>query len=58
MANSTGHLRIPIRLVNGIWESALGDTIPVSDGTQAELGVDREFVFDAARREHWEEGIS
>lgn len=39
-------LRIPIRLVDGQWECALGGALPVKPGTEAELVVDRSAISD------------
>lgn len=47
-AQSTRRLRVPVRFVDGIWECALGGAVPVKDGTEAELLVDRKFIGDKA----------
>lgn len=45
-AKSTRRLRIPVRLVDGTWECALGGAVPVNDGTEAELVVQRAAISD------------
>jgi hypothetical protein len=39
-------LHIPVRFVDGIWECALGGTIPVKEGTEAEFIVERSSISD------------
>lgn len=45
---SARRLRVPVRFVDGILECALGGAVPVKDGTEAELLVDRKFIADKA----------
>jgi len=47
-------LRIPIRLVDGVWESAFGGAVPVTDDAEAELIIEREFISDRAFLERME----
>lgn len=41
-------LRIPVRYVDGRWECALGGVVPVAEGTEAELVVERQAIVDKA----------
>ena len=40
-------IRIPVRLVDGVWECTFGGGIPVKDATEAELVVSRDLITDA-----------
>lgn len=48
MNKSPATLRIPVRLVDGIWEHDLGGKVPVKNDTKAELVVPRASISDKA----------
>ena len=39
-------VKLPVHLVNGVWEFILGGAIPVREGTMAEISVDSHLVKD------------
>jgi hypothetical protein len=45
-AKSIRRLHIPVRLVDGVWECALGGAVPINDRTEAELVVPRDSIWD------------
>jgi hypothetical protein len=45
---SARRVRIPVSYINGVWECELGGCVPVKDGTQGELSIDRKAVSDKA----------
>jgi hypothetical protein len=44
----TRRVHIPVRLVDGTWECAFGGAVPVNDGTEAELILERDSIADDA----------
>jgi hypothetical protein len=46
MGASQRRLRIPVQFIGGVWEFKFGGQIPISDGTQAEIVVNRASVTD------------
>lgn len=45
---SNRRLRIPVRFVDGFWECSLGGQVPVKEGTEADLVVERKSISDKA----------
>jgi hypothetical protein len=45
-SSSGGLLRIPVRMIEGRWEFALGGLVPVKEGAKAELVVEQSFISD------------
>jgi hypothetical protein len=43
---SQRRLRLPVQFIGGVWEFKFGGQIPVSDGAQAELVVNRASISD------------
>lgn len=41
-------LRIPVRYIDGAWECSFGGEVPIKEGTEAELLVEREAISDTA----------
>lgn len=45
-AASSRRLRIPVRFLDGIWECAFGGAVPVKNGAEAELVIQRTSISD------------
>lgn len=46
--SSTRRLRIPVRLVDGMWECSFGGQVPVKEATEADLVIERQSIEDKA----------